>query len=183
MTPQHVAAFAVSLTLALAGCGSEAGPNLSGESPSPPATSSAPASSSARPSPTAARVLPTDLADGKHYAHLKAFDPKKRTLTADVVQFLTGAEAEKAAQDDGQEAFDYYVRNQNKRLRTLTVGAGAKVTVTTLAGDESGSTSKEVTVSQAELAMYLGGPIGQNLVFWFRLKGGVVVEIFEQYLP
>jgi hypothetical protein len=175
------------LAVALAACARDAKPS-SQESPAPSATGTTPPVVTTPPKPTAVAtkppiVLKTDLADGKHYAYLKTFDTAKLQLTLDVVQFLTGEEAEKAAQEDGQEAFDYYVRNQNKKLRTLTVSAGAKVVVNTLTASETGSSSKDKEITLAKLKSYFDKGQAQQRVFYVTLSKGVIVKINEQYLP
>lgn len=188
MTPLRTAALAVSVTLALAGCATEAGREAGGSAS--PAPSSAPtATRSAKPSPKKPRVLPsatalpTDLADGKHYAYLKALAPKLHVVNVDVAQFLTGEAAEQAAQEDGEEAFDYYIRNQNPKLRDLKIAENVHVVTNTLTASESGSSSKDVVITLAKLASFLQQGQAQQRLFWFRLKNGFVVEIHEQYLP
>ena len=190
MTTQRAAlAFALAAVLAAAGCAEQAttgagtAPETTPPASSPPATL-VPATPPPTPSPVVTpRALPTDLADGKHFAYLKAFSVDHQTLTVDVVQFLTGAAAEKAAQEDGQEAFDYYVRNQNERLRTLSVTKGLLIKVNTLTASESGSSSKDVTSPQSRLASFMASGKAQTRLFWFRLDHGMVVELREQYLP
>ena len=183
MTPSRVLA-AVALATTLAACQGGTDP---GGDPEPSTTTPVASPTVSRsPLPTApptAAALPTDLGDGRHYARLTAFDRAKRTLTVDVVQFLTGEEAERAAREDGEEAFDYYVRNQNPRLRTLTVAANFPVVTNTLTASESGSSSKDVVITHAKLAAFLAKGEAQQRVFWFDLKGGVVVRLQEQYLP
>src|SRR5688572_11617641 len=122
MSPRIPALLLVAL---LAACGEDqvAAPFTESPSPSVAATSSSPSPSSsptrsAVPSASASR---TDLKDGKHPGYLKSLDTTKLTLVVDVVQFLTGEAAEKAAKEDGKEAFDYYIRNQNPLLRTLPI--------------------------------------------------------------
>lgn len=187
MMPPRAAALALAVTFALGACaeGTRPSPQASGT----PTPSASPSSLSPSPLPTAvpttpaASALPTDLADGKHYARITALDTKKLVLTVDVVQFLTGEEAEKAAQEDGEEAFDYYVRNQNPRLRDLTFAAGMRIVTNTITAEESGSSSKDVTITLAKLASYVKNGRAKQAVFWFDLEGGVVVRLQEQYLP
>jgi len=136
-----------------------------------------------KPTPTGSQPLVTDLKDGKHYAYLKSLDTAKLTLTLDVIQFLTGEEAEKAAQEDGEEAYDYYIRNQNTKLRTLTVAPGATVVVNTLTAGETGSSSKDKSITLAKLKSYFANGEAQQRVFYVTLSGSRVVAIHEQYLP
>ena len=101
----------------------------------------------------------------------------------DVVQFLTGEAAEKAAQEDGEEAFDYYVRNQNAKLRTLSFTATVKITVNTLTASESGSSSKDTVITLAKLQSFFAKGQAQKRLFYVTLTGGAVTAITEQYLP
>jgi hypothetical protein len=176
------------LVLALTACGSGGTPAAA---PTTPATTS-PAASSPTPLVTglptpaprpSATALPTDLADGKTYARLTTFDRTKHTVTVDVVQFLTGKAAEDAAEEDGEEAFDYYVRNQNPRLRTLTYRSGLPIVVNTLTAAKTGSSTKDTTITEAELAAYFTKGEAQQRLYFFTLTGGAVTALHEQYLP
>ena len=51
----------------------------------------------------------------------------KNTVEFDIVQYLTGEEAARAAKEDDKSAEDYYVRNANPRLMTLGVGPNVVV--------------------------------------------------------
>ena len=75
---------------------------------------------------------------------------------------------------------DYYIRNQNKKLRNLTVVPGAPITVNVLGADETGSSTEDTSKTLAQLADIPGLKHG---VFWLTLDGGVVVRIAEMYLP
>lgn len=177
----------VALLLALSACGSD------DDGPSLPASSSPTGSPSAGalPSPSATTVssmLPspaasTDLADGRHAAYVTTLDVEAASLTVDVVQFLTGAAAEKAAAEDGKEAFDYYIRNQNPLLRTLSLAPAPKVVVNTLSAEKTGSSSQDHTITLAELATYFEQGKAQKALFHLTLADGVVTQIREQYLP
>ncbi|HEX8004054.1 MAG TPA: hypothetical protein VF519_15300 [Mycobacteriales bacterium] len=181
--------IAAAALAALTACAGGRGPAAQ-DAPSPSPSTAAPttvAPSTPAVSPTVARPaatpLPTDLKDGRHYAYLKSLDTKKLTLTLDVIQFLTGEEAEKAAQEDGEEAYDYYIRNQNTRLRTLTVAANVRVVVNTLTAEETGSSTKDTEITLAKLASYFAKGEAQRRVFYVTLSGARVVRINEQYLP
>ena len=181
MTRRH-ALPALALTLALTSCAVRGG---DGAAPSPSLGSMSPVPTTTLPTPTpsAVNVLPTDLADGRHHAYLVTIDRVRLRLTVDVAQFLTGEEAEKAAREDGKEAFDYYVRNQNPRLRTLTYSAGMKVVVNTLTASETGSSSKDKAITHDKLESFFTNGKAKGRLFWFELKGGRIVRLHEQYLP
>jgi len=132
------------------------------------------------PSSTAGAVL----ADGRHPAFLKSVDLASRTIVIDVVQFFTGAEAAKAASEDGQESpppNDYYIRNSNPRLRTLPVQPTARITVNILASDETGDATKNLSVDLVKLSSYF--PTEISPLFWVTVRNDRVSALEEQYLP
>jgi hypothetical protein len=133
---------------------------------------------------------PTDLADGRHAAFLAAVDVSARTVTVDVVQFLTGDEARAAYADEHPDEpdgppNDYYIRNENAQLRTLPVAADVMVSVVWLGG--GGAEAEQIAF--AELPDYVAGdpdpddPYAWWAPFWFTMSDGTVTMIEEQYLP
>jgi hypothetical protein len=141
-------------------------------------TASAEPTSSAEPTAGAAA-----LTDGRYPAHLTAVNVSDRTITFDVVQFLTGDDATKAAQEDGAEApppNDYYIRNTNPALRTLPIPMDSVITVNTLEAETSGDSSKDVTVTLEQLAGYANLA---DYTFWITVKDGVIGALAEQFLP
>jgi hypothetical protein len=187
------------IIVALAGCSSHRTMNLSpqGEptataSPTPTITETPSAAAeptgtvepTATDSPSASPSAEAGgLVDGKHPANIATVDVYGRKLTIDVVQFFTGSAAAEAAREDGASEVpppnDYWIRNANKLLRTLPVAADATITVNTLAGETSGNSAKDETVSLEQLAGYnLAGHL-----FWLTVDGGTITRIAEQFLP
>lgn len=120
------------------------------------------------------------LTDGRYPLYITAVSTARRQLTVNVIQFLTGAAADKAAKEDGAEVTDdYYIRDASPRLRTLPVVAGAPITVNNLESATTGS-NKDVRTSLARLGAYrdLG-----NAVFRATVKGGRVIALSEIYVP
>jgi hypothetical protein len=150
------------------------------------ATTSAASPASTVPVTTRATTTsePVVLADGRHPVLIKTVDVQGRRITFDLIQFLTGEAAIKAAAEDHQESpppNDYYIRNVNPRLRTLPVRSGAPITVNNLAYQESGNSTKNVTVTLAKLASLMpkqGGP-----PIWITVQNGQVTKIAEQFVP
>jgi hypothetical protein len=185
--------LAAVLALTLAGCstgkGAGAAPETTAPATTTPSSSAAatpttPPSAGATPTKTPTASPLTDLADGRNYGMLTSFDPSRHALVVDIVQFLTGDAAEKAAKDDGQELDnDYYVRNQNKRLRTLRFSAGVGIVVNTLTAERTGDATKDTRITPAELKSYFDKGEAQQRLFYLTLSGGLVREIHEQYLP
>lgn len=150
-----------SAALALAAC--------TGGSPETRPTTAAPA--------TPAPALATDLKDGNHHAFVTAFDG--HTVTVDVAQFLTGRAGVAAAREAGEEPFDYFIKNENPRLRTLTVAAGVRITA---AGQLAGYAGREDVLTAEQLAAAVDGGRAEGALFVVTLSGGAVVSMREMFL-
>ena len=127
---------------------------------------------------------PHVLDDGRHTAYLTAIDVPARTITFDVIQFLTGEAADEAFHQDHPEIEggvpnDHYIRNENTRLRTLPV----PVRVVWL-----GEGAQLESISFEELPAYVAAdpePGDQYLwhdPFWLTVHGDRVESIVEQYI-
>lgn len=179
-------AIALVTSLALAGCGGASGDSAppttaAAADTAPSGDDGAAAATTASGPSSSARVV---LADGRHPAFVKSVDLASRTVVIDVVQFFTGAEAAKAASEDGQESpppNDYYIRNVNKRLRTLPVLPAARITVNVLASDETGDATKDLPVDIVKLASYF--PTDIFPLFWVTVRNDQVNALTEQFLP
>jgi len=177
MGPSIAALLILLMTAALSGCGGSEQP---GGASGATASTAAPTSTAGGPTTTE----PVVLADGRHPVYLKTVDPDQQTITFDLIQFYTGDAATKAAAEDGEESpppNDYYIRNVNPRLRTLPVAAGAPITVNVLAAQATGSSTKDVSVTLAELASYF--PNSGTPPFWITVEQGQVTRLAQQYLP
>ncbi len=148
-------------------------------SPSPDATaSSGPATS---PTPAA------EIEDGRHFVFVKAAKTgAPGTVRFDLAYFLTGKEANQAAQDNGDEVpvpNDYYIVNDNPKLRTVPVADDAQV----LAYAWSTCCNTYTHLTFDEFAGYVAHPTddfhGTLSPYWVRVKGGEIVKIQEQFLP
>jgi hypothetical protein len=113
-------------------------------------------------------------------------------LTIDYVQFLTGQAAIKAAIADGVIKAgepldnDYYIRNQNPKLRTFIILVGAPVTAETYFS--GGNPVGKASLSLAEFASAMSPPDADNgsmkaAPWWITLKNSTVTKIAEQYIP
>jgi hypothetical protein len=129
------------------------------------------------------------LEDGRHPVALTDVDVAGATVEFDLVQFLTGDEANSAwAEQHPTEPpgapNDYLVVNDNPRLRTLPVVSGVPVTVAYL--DPRGEESSPITF--AELPGYLsrydsGASEYSGNTFWLTVHDGTIVDIHEQWVP
>jgi hypothetical protein len=121
------------------------------------------------------------LADGRHAARITTVDTEGRTVTVDVIQFLTGKAAIKAASAAGEESpppNDYFIVNDNPKLRTLPVRADF-VTVNTLMAQETGSSTKSTVITFEDFAQL----DTRYAVFWITVRDGRVTNISEQFIP
>lgn len=111
-------------------------------------------------------------------------------VTVDAIQFLTGEEPSQAYAADHPDdpdgpPNDYYIRNENPRLRTVAVAPDVVVTVVWLGS--GGADSEDIAFK--ELPEYFAGDADPDdtflwwAPFWFTVTDGLVTAIEEQYLP
>ena len=127
----------------------------------------------------------------KQFTYIKKVDESGvvAIITADYAQMLTGTAAANAAADHGDESpppNDYYIVNDNKRLRKLKVESGITVTVTT--NDDGTSDPTGHIVTFANWAANYAAPTAENedlrsAPYWIRVKGTTITKIEQQYLP
>jgi len=157
-------------------------------SPSPSPTPTDGPAPTEEPSP-----LPEiELEDGRHFGFIRSVDPEAMTLVLDLAYFLTGEEANEAAAERGYEVpvpNDYFIVNDNPRLRTLVLSPDLRLRLIdwnrccelSLDGD------LEVFATAIERgdAVTVGDSVyhGARSPYWLEIEGGRVVLIEEQYLP
>ncbi|HET9672755.1 MAG TPA: hypothetical protein VFQ40_07895 [Actinomycetota bacterium] len=157
-----------------------------------PTASSSPSPSSAEepsptqePSPSPARPV---LEDGIHFVYVTdgaRRDDGSIRVTFDLASFLTGEEGAQAAAAHGDEFVnDYYIVNDNPRLRTIPVAADATVRYL-----PAGGVTTEL--QPGDLDAWLDAVLGTNptdyggtdVPWWFAVRDGVVTRIEQPYLP
>jgi hypothetical protein len=131
------------------------------------------------------------LADGRHPVYLTGLDLSGRTVTFDLIQFLTGAAAKDAWIKEHPEEpegppNDYFIANDNQRLRTLPLADAVEVTVVdTTTG---GVTSAPIRLADlpAHLAQQKPEAGDRRLSYnpyWLTVAHGQVTRIEEQFIP
>lgn len=158
------------------------------------------ADSASRARATVSLEAIVDPAFEEQLAFVEELDPETNTLVADYAEMLTGEEARAAAREDGfigeEEDLpgDFYIRNQNPRLRTLTM-SGAPVVVLIACYPEDGPCITEEAVDVEIWQELMDSPDGAeemlgwswygqgSLPYWLTMDEDVVVQINEQYLP
>ena len=199
---RHLVLLGPALLLALVapGCGDDGGddgtpPAAASPTQSPSTTASPSDEPSETPSPepteTASTPSPSaELEDGRHFGYIGSIDLPSGSLVFDLAYFLTGDEANEAATERGDEVpvpNDYYIVNDNPRLRTLILAPDAAIRVIDwgnnccdpVEGDIVPFAEAFETKRHAWDAMYQGA----ESPYWVTVDGGVVVGIEEQYLP
>ena len=110
----------------------------------------------------------------------------KKTIVADYAQLLTGDAAAAAATAHGDESpppNDYYIVNDNPKLRTLSVLADAEVKLTTKS-DGTTAGPNGYPVSLAEFAsLFNSTPAIRSSPYYVTLTDGKVSLISEMYVP
>jgi hypothetical protein len=132
-----------------------------------------------------------ELANGRHFGFVRSVDVEGRAIEFDLAYFLTGEEADRAYQDRGGEGpvpNDYFVVNDNPRLRTLPLAPDLRLLLVDwmrccelmFAGDlepfaRAIELGDDVVVGDL---IYRG-----NSSWWITVRDGLVVRIEEQYAP
>lgn len=100
----------------------------------------------------------------------------------DYAQFLTGEDAADAAAAAGAESpppNDYYIVNENAKLRTLPVAASTKVVLY-----YNGVSDKRTMPLGQYYDIFLNKTDGKHAVpFWVTIQDGKIIAAEEQYLP
>lgn len=108
------------------------------------------------------------------------------TIVADYAQLLTGDAAAVAATAHGDESpppNDYYIVNDNPKLRTLPVRSDATVKLTTKSdGTTVGPSGYSVTLTKF-VQLYNSTPAIHAAPYHITLTDGTVSAITEQYVP
>jgi len=132
----------------------------------------------------------------RQVGYIKAVYEKKdkRYLDLDDIEWLTGEEAQKAKLEDGgceqnEECLienDYYVRNKDKKLKTLEISPEASIFMQTFNMEKEGIVwNREV---EFDLFKNLFLSASQNrykdgIPFVVKIDGETITKITEQYMP
>jgi hypothetical protein len=120
----------------------------------------------------------TSLPDGEWFGYVD--DASAARLSFDLACWFTGDAAAQAAAEDGEESpppNDYYVRNVNPGLRTLSVAGSATVAWLPNPGDPSTATVPYADwLTDRTARSYQPG-------VWLTITGGAITTIEEQYVP
>jgi hypothetical protein len=178
--------------LLVGGCTAKAASQSSDAIASPSASSTS-STSSATPATSTSNRRSSDPApaDGRHPVYLTRLDLSRRTVTFDLIMFLTGKQAEEAwkkahPEDPEGPPNDYMIVNDNQLLRTLPIAAQAQVTV----ADSGADKMVNVPIALADLPKHLEKqqPVAGDrrlsyAPYWLTVGHGQVIRIEEQFVP
>jgi hypothetical protein len=114
------------------------------------------------------------------------------TLAFDEAEFLTGDEAQRAAEEDGVVApgervpNDYYIRNPVKSTQTLPIATNAKITARRCSLCRNGGPGnvEDFLGSFMKKGQTYADPYrGAKGLYWLTIEDGTAVAIDEQYVP
>jgi hypothetical protein len=186
-------AIAVAVFTLIAVACSEGSPSVSATSPSVTGLSPSPSVASPSPSPVPSPSGSPALAEGRSFGYIKSVDATASppTMVFDLAQFFSGADADKAAQEDGvigpgeHVDNDFYIRNVNPLLRTVPISATVQISLIKW----TNCCETKLSPDLATFASAFPGPgptddfHGPMSPYWLTVKNGVIVKIEEQYLP
>ena len=137
-----------------------------------------------------------DPAGVREFGFIPQVDAAARTISFDRAEWLTGAEANRAAEADGIVApgegvpNDYYIRNPEKQAQVFAVEAtvvirGAIPVTHLRTGNrpECESCTSFPVRPDDFFASWTGKGRGANGKYWVTITDGRVVAIEEQYTP
>lgn len=148
------------------------------------AVSSQASEESSTPPPSPAPKAPSPVRQFTYIKSVKAAAPS--SIVADFAQFLTGKAAASAAAKAGDESpppNDYYIVNDNPKLRTLAVSPTVAVRLTT---EDDGAPLPEgydSTLAAFAKQLKANPDWAQYRHFWITIEDGVVTRIEEQFTP
>ena len=190
MRPTRIACLVLSASLVLAACGDDdegaATDDASSTTVEVTTTEAEPTTTTTAGPP--ATEEPTDigdsddtgrseLEDGRHFGYWASFEIGDTIAFGelDLAYFLTGPDAEAAAAERGDEVNnDYYVVNDNPKLRTLIAHGDTEVVVL---ADPGGPDLVSSNVADFAVDRHEGSG------FWVTIEDGIVTKIEEQYVP
>jgi hypothetical protein len=166
-----------------ASAGSEPVPSVAAAPSSSPVEEPTPADSPSPSATTLGSTPPPVLEDGRHFVFVRSANASPASLRFDLAEFLTGAEAKEAAAERGDEVTsDYYIVNDNPRLRKLPVADAVRVRYIPVGAccelvDGTWDQYVEAVNRTAQT------DLDPNAPWWITVRTGEVVRIEQQYLP
>ena len=148
-----------------------------------PTTTSPATTEPAPPTPKA------ELEDGRHFGYIKRVDFQTSTVVFDLAYLLKGEQANQAAAAHGYETpvdNDYFIVNDNPRLRTFTMSPHVQILL--LNWTRCCNTFFQANRRHFEASFKIKHFTGSNYQgtygsYWLTIEDGAVVRIQNQYQP
>jgi hypothetical protein len=145
-------------------------------------------------SPKASTTTTAKRAAAERFGYIRSISTAGPTaiLAFDEAEFLTGDEAQRAAEEDGAippgepVPNDYYVRNPDTSTETLRVAADAQITARRCSLCRKGQPGDvgDFLASFTRKGQTYADPYrGAESQYWLTIEDGTVVAIDEQYVP
>jgi hypothetical protein len=164
-------------------------------SPAPTSETSSPTPTD-KPSPTPSAIATPEpggdtLSDGRYFVQLTDIQGGEEgplLLQYDLAYFLTGEEANQAADDRGLETpvpNDYFIANDNPKLRLTPLEGVYSVKYI----PEGSGLSSPVKAHEAQFLGWMGESVQTDFPpkdtswWWVTIENGSVTKIEQQYLP
>jgi hypothetical protein len=138
------------------------------------------------PAPTAPSA---ELKDGRHFGFIKRVDFRTSTIVFDLAYLLSGEKANQAAAARGYEtpvSNDYFVVNDNPKLRTLRLASDVEILLLDWKRCCSAFFSADRERFQASFRIKhfpTGNYQGKYGSYWLTVQDGAVVKIQNRYQP
>ena len=139
-------------------------------------------------------TAPTILPDGIYFGHVEGLDTVSGAMALDLACFYTGEEANRQAASAGEEVpvpNDYFIVNQNTKIRNLTVDPSATPKLMLIdwnrccdprpGADLDAFASSRGSKRFVEIDGRLYA--GNVSYYWVTVEDGFVTRIEEQFLP
>jgi hypothetical protein len=162
-------------------------------SPSPSSTPSQTSEPSGSSQPSASQTPEPSgsespvLKDGHHFVYVKKvllLPDGSRRVRFDLAYFYTGARAaSEAAERGGEVVDDYFIVNDNPRLRTLPLADDVEVEYVPESNCCELQPGNIDAWIEAVAATNPTDYAGTNVPWWFTVEAGEITRIEQQYLP
>jgi hypothetical protein len=138
---------------------------------------------------TVAPAPKPELEDGRHFGFIKSVDFQRSTVVFDLAYLLKGEKANQAAAAHGYETpvdNDYFIVNDNPRLRTLTMSPHVQILL--LNWNRCCNVFFQANRRHFEASFKIKHFTGSNYQgtygsYWLTVEDGAVVKIQNQYQP
>lgn len=132
----------------------------------------------------------TELEDGRHFGYIKSVSERELNVVIDIAEFLSGDEAQEAAEEAGvvEEGEpvpnDYYILNVNPQLRRVPLAPAVAVRILDLATGTVATKEIDLPTFARIFQRPKGSEVGHlRSGYWVTIVNGEIVDVEEQYVP